>query len=102
MRLLLVLLVLATPAAADVVRLSDGQVVTGVVRSCQGGEIVVEPPASAPVLLKIADVASGEGAGIERCLGGRILDPTFVRGKSYAGEIVVAEASSLLLLALGS
>jgi hypothetical protein len=103
MRPALLFLVLATPmaAAADVIHLSDGQVVAGVVRSCQGGDIVIEPPASAAVLLKIADVASGEGPAIERCLGGRIPDPTLVRGKPYGGQIVVAESSSILLLALG-
>src|SRR5437763_862205 len=102
LRVVLALLVVATPAAADVVHLSGGQVVTGVLRSCQGGETVIEPPASAPVLLKIADVVSGEGAGIEGCLGGRTPQPAMVRGKSYGGQVVVAEASSILLLALAA
>ncbi|MFL5370300.1 MAG: hypothetical protein ACJ78Z_08925, partial [Myxococcales bacterium] len=81
-------------AAADVVHLSNGQVVTGVVRSCQGGDIVIEPPASAPVLLKIADVASGEGANIERCLGGSNRDPEVIRRRWYGWQIIVTEAAS--------
>src|SRR5438477_113526 len=66
MRPALLFLVLATPmaAAADVVHLSNGQVVTGVVRSCQGGDIVIEPPGSAlglfvsQVVATTIDVAS--------------------------------------------
>src|SRR3954463_705088 len=96
MRPALLFLVLATPmaAAADVVHLSNGQVVTGVVRWCQGGDIVIEPPASAPVLLKIADIASGEGANIERCLGGSSRDPEVTRGRWYGSQIVVPGATS--------
>ncbi|MFL5371010.1 MAG: hypothetical protein ACJ78Z_12515 [Myxococcales bacterium] len=98
MRPALLFLVLATPmaAAADVVHLSNGQVVTGVVRSCQGGDVVIEPPASAPVLLKIADVASGEGADIERCLGGSSRDPEVTRGRWYCWQIIVTEAASVV------
>jgi hypothetical protein len=96
--------VLAAPlgAAADVIRLADGQVVSGTIRSCQDGEVVVEPPAAMPVLVKIADISSGEGADIERCLGGRKVAADTVRGRWYGGQIVVAEIASLLVLPLAA
>jgi hypothetical protein len=95
MRPALLFFVLATPmaASADVIHLSNGQVVTGTVRSCQGGEIVVDPPASQSVVVQLADVASGEGAAIERCIGGRVPQATTVRGNWYGGQIFIAEGA---------
>jgi hypothetical protein len=98
----LILLALATPAMADVIRLADGQVLNGTVRSCQGGEIVVDLPASQPIVVNIAEVTSGEGTGIEACLGGRVPQAQAVRGKWYGGQILIAEGSSVALLLLGA
>jgi hypothetical protein len=105
MRFLPVLTVLAIPfgAEADVIHLANGQVISGTVLSCEGSEILVEPPASRSVLIKVADVARGEGAGIERCLGGtHAPGSSTVRGQWYGDEILVAGGSSLLLLLLAA
>jgi len=90
---LLVACMIPLGARADAIRLADGQVVTGKIQSCERGEIVVAPPAAAPVLLKVADVASGEGADIERCLGGE--------RRWYGGQVILAELGSMLLVPAG-
>jgi len=89
-------------AYADVIRLADGQVISGKIQSCQGGEIVVAPPATAPVLVKVADVASGEGVDIERCLGGPTPTRDAVGGRWYGAQILLAELASLGLGPVGA
>jgi hypothetical protein len=86
---------LAAPAAlGDVVRLADGQVISGTVDSCRDGDVILAPPAGQPVVVKSAEIASAQGADIERCLGGR--------GRWYGLQILLAEASSIGVLALGA
>src|SRR3954466_148532 len=43
-----------------------------------------------------ADVVSGEGANIERCLGGSSRDPEVTRGRWYGWQIIVTEAASVV------
>ena len=90
---------LAAPAAlADVVRLVDGQVISGTVKSCEDGNVVFEPPAARAVLLKIADISTGEGAGIERCLSGRTGGAATIRESNWYGvPIIIVGASSLVI-----
>src|SRR5947208_2070939 len=90
---------LAAPAAfADVLRLVDGQVISGTVKSCEHGNVVFEPPAAQAVVLKVADIATGEGPGIERCLGGRTGGAATNRESTWYGvPIILAGASSLVV-----
>jgi hypothetical protein len=59
---------------------------------------VFEPPAGRAVLFKIADIATAEGPGIERCLGGRIGGAATIRESTWYGvPIILAGASSLVI-----
>jgi len=103
MRLFLILAICSAPVAAyaDVIHLADGQVISGKIQSCEAGDIVVAPDAAAPVLIKLADVAGGEGADIERCLGGPVYGRPADR-RWYGGQVILAEVASILLVPAGA